>query len=131
MKCYLLMNTVSQRNSTFSVKTYENWCLHDDNLCRTCVKVTELSKGALGKINNTSKNDRRGRPSLLNLFCCSVKPNSSDWNTFLRNTIDKKILSRRQSSLQQRGEKLNYDMLTLLFNTKFFILEVYLGLLQC
>ena len=31
MKCYLLMNTTSKRNSTNSLKTYENWCPHDEH----------------------------------------------------------------------------------------------------
>ena len=68
MKCYLLMNTASKRNSTISHKTYENWCPHDEHFCQTCVRVTELSKGALGKIKNISTNDRRGRPSISKLF---------------------------------------------------------------
>ena len=68
MKCYLLMNTTFKRNRTISLKIYENWCPHGDHLCRTCAGVTELSKGARGKIKNTSKNYRRGRPSLSELF---------------------------------------------------------------
>ena len=65
MKCYDLMNTASKSNSTFSPKTYENWCPQDDHLCRTCVRVAELCKGAFGKIKNTSRNYRRGPPSLI------------------------------------------------------------------
>ena len=68
MKCYLLMNRASKRNSTISLKTYENWCQHDEHSCQTCVKVTEISKGTLGKIKNISINDRRGRPSISKLF---------------------------------------------------------------
>ena len=49
------MNKASKRNSTISLKAYENGCLHDDHLCSTCVRVTELSKRALGKIKSTSK----------------------------------------------------------------------------
>ena len=67
MKCYLFMNTASQRNSAISLKSYE-----------TCVRATELSKGALGKIKSTTKNDQKGRPSLSKLFCCSLRPNPSD-----------------------------------------------------
>ena len=61
MKCYLLMNTASKRSSTILLKTYENWCPHDEHDCGTCVRITELSKEALGKIKNTSQNERRGR----------------------------------------------------------------------
>ena len=68
MKCYLLMNTASKRSSTILLKTYENWCPHDEHDCGTCVRITELSKEALGKIKKTSQNDRRGRPSLSKLF---------------------------------------------------------------
>ena len=58
MKCYLLMNTASQRNSTtISFKTYENWGPHDDHWYSMCVRVTKLSKRAPGKIKSTSKND--------------------------------------------------------------------------
>ena len=64
MKCYLLMNTASKRNSTISLKIYGNWYPHDEHFCQTCVRVTELSKGALGKVKNISINDRRGRPSI-------------------------------------------------------------------
>ena len=56
MKCYLLMNTASKRNNTISLKTYENWCPEDDRLYCTCIRVTELCKEALGKIQNTSRN---------------------------------------------------------------------------
>ena len=63
-----IMNTVCKRNSTISLKTYENWGPHDDYSCRTCARITELSKGALGKMKNTIKNDRRGRPTLSKLF---------------------------------------------------------------
>ena len=59
MKCFLLINTASKRNSTISLKTYENWCPNDDHSGRTCVRVTELNIAALGKIKNTSKIDRR------------------------------------------------------------------------
>ena len=69
MKCYLLMNTTSKRNSTISLKIYENWRPQDDHSCRTCIRVTELCKGALGKIKNTSKNYGRGRPSQNLAFC--------------------------------------------------------------
>ena len=62
MKCYLLMNTASKRNSTISLKRYEKLCSHDEHQCSTCVSITKLNKRALGKIKNTSKNDRRGRP---------------------------------------------------------------------
>ena len=68
MKCYLLTKTASKRNSTISLNSYENWCPHDDHSCRTCVRVTKLNKGALGKIKNTSENDRRGHPSISKLF---------------------------------------------------------------
>ena len=68
MKCYLLMNTASKRNSTISLKTYENRCPHDDYSCGTRARITEISKGALGKMKNTIKNDRRGRPTLSKLF---------------------------------------------------------------
>ena len=36
--------------------------------------------------------------------------------------LDQQILRRRQTNLQQRGEKLNYDMLTLIFNMKFILI---------
>ena len=62
MQCFLLRNTVSKRSSTISLKTYKNWCPHDDHLRSTCVRVAELIKGTLGKIKNTSKNDRRDCP---------------------------------------------------------------------
>ena len=68
MKCYLLTNTASKRNSTISLKTYKNWCPHDDYSWGTCARITELSKGALGKMKNTIKNDQRGRPALSKLF---------------------------------------------------------------
>ena len=68
MKCYLVMNTAWKRNSTISLKTYEKWCSLDNHSCRMCVRVTELNQGVLGKIRNTSKNDRRVRPSLSKLF---------------------------------------------------------------
>ena len=32
------------------------------------VRIAELSKGGLGKMKNTIKNDRRGRPTLSKLF---------------------------------------------------------------
>ena len=51
---------------------------------------------------NTSKNDLRGCPSLLK--------------------FGQQILRRRQTNLQQTGEKLNYDMLTLIFNMKVIII---------
>ena len=69
MKCYVLMNAASKRNSTISPKTYENWCPEDDHLWGTCVRVTQSCKGGLGKIKNTSRNYRRDRPSLSKLFC--------------------------------------------------------------
>ena len=62
------MNTVSKRNSTISLIAYENWCPQDNNLCRTCVRVTELCKESLGKIENTSKNYRKCRPSRSKFF---------------------------------------------------------------
>lgn len=65
MKCYLFMNMTSKRNSVISLETYENWYRHDDHLGIMCVKITELDKGALGKIKNTSKIDQRGCLSLL------------------------------------------------------------------
>ena len=66
MKCYLLMNMASKRNSTISLKMYENWYPNDDYSCRA--RIAELSKGALGKMKNTIKNDRRNRPALSKLF---------------------------------------------------------------
>ena len=68
MKFYLLMNAASERNSTISLKTYEKLCPHDDHLCSTCVRIIKSNKGALGKIKNTSKNDRRALPSFLKFF---------------------------------------------------------------
>ena len=68
MKCYLLMNTASKRNSTISLIAYENWCPQDDNWCRTCARITQLCKGSLGKIENTSKNYWKSRPSLSKFF---------------------------------------------------------------
>ena len=68
MKCYLLMNTASKRKSIILLKTYKNWCPHYEHSCRRCLQVTELSKGALGKIKNTSKNDGKDRPTLSKLF---------------------------------------------------------------
>ena len=62
MKCYLPMNIASKKNSTISLKMYENWCPNDDYSCRA--RIAELNKGALGKMKNTIKNDRRGRPTL-------------------------------------------------------------------
>ena len=53
-----------QGNSTISLKTYEKLFPHDDHLRCTCVRITKLNKGALGKIKITSKNDRRGCPFL-------------------------------------------------------------------
>ena len=50
------------------LKTYKNWCPHYEHSCRRCLQVTELSKGALGKIKNTSKNDGKDRPTLSKLF---------------------------------------------------------------
>ena len=95
----------------FYLKHLKKLCPHDDHSCSTCVRITKLNKRALGKIKNTNKNYQRGCPSLLK----SVK----------------QILRRWQSNLQQGGEKLNYYMLTLIFNMKFIlILEVYNGLLQ-
>ena len=69
MKCYLLLHTACKRNSTISLKTYGNWRLQDNHLCRTCVRVIQLGKGALGKIKNTSRNYGRVRPPLSKLFC--------------------------------------------------------------
>ena len=69
MKCYLLLHTACKRNSTISLKTYGNWRLQDNHLCRTCVRVIQLGKGALGKIKNTSRNYGRVLPSLSKLFC--------------------------------------------------------------
>ena len=60
----LSSNMVFKRNSTILLKLYEKLCPHDDHSCSTYVRITKLNKGALGKINNTSKNDQRGRPSL-------------------------------------------------------------------
>ena len=61
------MNTTFKRNSTISLKKYTNWRPQDDHSCRTCVRVAELCKEALGNIKNTSKNYQRGRPSLSKL----------------------------------------------------------------
>ena len=66
MKCYLLMNMASKRNSTISLIMYENWCPNDDYSCHA--RIAELSKRALGKTKNTKKNDRRGRPTLSKSF---------------------------------------------------------------
>ena len=60
-----------------------------------------MNKEALGKIKNISKNDRRVCPSLLK--------------------FGQQILGRIQTNLQQREEKWNYDMLTLIFNMKFIL----------
>ena len=68
MKCYLLMNLASKRNSTSSLKVYEKLCPHDDHSCSTCVRITKLNKRALGKVKNTSKNDRKGLPPLSKFF---------------------------------------------------------------
>ena len=68
MKCYLLLHTDCKRNNTISLKTYRNWCLQDNHLCRTYVRVIQLCKGTLGKIKNTSRNYGRVRPSLSKLF---------------------------------------------------------------
>ena len=62
----------------------------------------KLNKEALGKVKNTNKNDRRGCPSLLK--------------------FSQYILRQRQTNLQQRGVKLNYDMLTLIFDMKFILI---------
>ena len=62
------MNTASNRSSTISLKTYKNWCPQDYHLCRTCVRITELCKGALGKIQNISRNYWRDRPFFSKLF---------------------------------------------------------------
>ena len=104
MKCCLLMNTASKRNiqHRISLKTYGNWCPYDNHSYRTCERIAKLNKEALGKIKNTNKNDRRGCASLLK--------------------FDQLILRRRQTNLQQGGEKLNYDMLTLIFNMKFILI---------
>ena len=64
--------------------------------------MRKLNKEALGRTKNISKNDRRGCPSLLK--------------------FGQQILRRRQTNLEQRGEKLNYDMLTLIFNMKFILI---------
>ena len=68
MKCYLLMNIASKRNSTISIIAYENWCPQDDNWCRTCVRVKKLCKGSWRKIENTSKIYRKCRPSFSKIF---------------------------------------------------------------
>ena len=67
-----------------------------------CERIVKLNKEALGKIKNTSKNDGRGCPSLLK--------------------FDQQMLRRMQTNLQQRGEKLNDDMLTLIFNMMFIVI---------
>ena len=104
MKCFLLTNTTSKRSIEhyISLKTYENLCLSDNHSYSTCERIAKLNKEAPGKIKNTSKNDQRGCPSLLK--------------------FGQLILRRRQTNLEQRGEKLNYDMLTLKFNMKFILL---------
>ena len=67
MKCFLLTNTASKRNIKYhiSLKTYENWCPYDNHSYSTCERIAKLNKEVLGKIKTTSKNDRRGCPSLL------------------------------------------------------------------
>ena len=55
MKCYLLMNLASKRNSTSSLKVYEKLCPHDDHSCSTCVRITKLNKRALGKVRTPAK----------------------------------------------------------------------------
>ena len=72
MKCYLLMNMASKRNSAISLKMYEIWCPNDDYSCHA--RIAELSKGALGKTKNTIKNDRRGRPTLSKLLLSAKCP---------------------------------------------------------
>ena len=96
-------NTASKRNIKhhISLETYENWCPYYSHLYSTCERIAKLNKEALGNIKNTSKTDRRGCPSVLKL--------------------GQQILRRRQTNLQQRGEKMNYDMLTLIFNMKFIL----------
>ena len=59
-----------------------------------CRVRTKSNKEALRKIKNTRKNNRRDCPPLLKFGYY--------------------ILRRRQTNLQKRGEKLNYDMLTLI-----------------
>ena len=55
MKCYLLISKPSK--STILLTTYKKWCLCDGHLYSTYVTITQFSKGALGKIKNTSLND--------------------------------------------------------------------------
>ena len=64
MKCYLLMKTASREIAPFRLKRTKKLCPYDNHSCSMCVKITKWNKGALGKINNTSNNDRRGRPFL-------------------------------------------------------------------
>ena len=66
--------------------------------------IAKLNKEILGKIKNTSKNGRRGCPSILK--------------------FDQQIPRQRQNNVQQRGEKMNYDMLTLIFNMKFILILI-------
>ena len=47
-----------------SLKTYENWCPYDNHSYSSRERIAKLNKEALGKIKNTSENDRRGCPSL-------------------------------------------------------------------
>lgn len=54
MKCNLLVHT-TWRNSIITIKTYENWCPHDEHSCSTCVKVAELSEGALENLRTPAK----------------------------------------------------------------------------
>ena len=67
MKCFLLTNTTPKRNIKhhISLKTYKKWCLSDNHSYSTCERIAELNKETPGKIKSTSKNDRRGSPSLL------------------------------------------------------------------
>ena len=51
------MNMAFEKNSVIGLKICKNWCLHDDHYDSTCASVTELSKGTVGKIKNTIKNN--------------------------------------------------------------------------
>ena len=60
--CYFLMNMAFEKNSVIGLKICKNWCLHDDHYDSTCASVTELSKGTVGKIKNTIKNNWKVPP---------------------------------------------------------------------
>ena len=49
----------------YFIKTYENWCPYDNLLYSACGRIAKLNKETLGKIKNTSKNDRRACQFLL------------------------------------------------------------------